>query len=143
MRNFLAALATAALSGCTLTTEWRGDPGFLLEGTRSANAAEPSTDPTAAWEVGRTTLREVLRDVGPPDEILRRGRELWLVYRYRYRKARELRLVAYGGQFFRWYDGKDVDSMVVVALDPEDRLLYVGRGRYAGDRGVLGVLLDR
>ena len=78
-RSLLLLLALALLGGCTVTTEREGDPYYVTQ----AREAE--------FEVGETTTLEVAQALGPPDEIVPRGEELWFLYRFQDRRTSRLR----------------------------------------------------
>ena len=55
MRAVAAALACALLCGCTYQVRHAGDGGFLHAPAR--------------WEPGRTSVRDVVQELGAPDVI--------------------------------------------------------------------------
>ncbi len=138
----LLSLVLLLASGCTLTTEWRGD-GALVTKTLEARQNGGNVGRMFEWERGRTTLHDVMRDLGPPDELRRVSGELWCAYRHEYRRFRRIQITGYGGaRVFTWNDGQEIDSVVIVAFDAEDRLAHHGTGRYSADSGLYDVLLD-
>jgi hypothetical protein len=133
VRRALGAFLLAALAGCTITTEWRGDARFVAESVE----AEPPN-----WTPGETHMTEVVEVLGPPDDVRRLGDELAFFYRFRYAKNREFRLVVYGAQIFRYFLGDDFDSVVIITFDADDRLAHHGQAKFSADGDLVSVLLD-
>lgn len=143
-----AALAVAALlgSGCTISVESVGDDAFLRPRAQ------------LEWRTGETTLEEVVRALGPPDELRRTnarparlrsdGRrdtqgfadddELWLVYRYRERRQNGFQ-VNYYVKVFSIDNVRTQDTTLVVAFDGHDKLRYWGFDPGGLERDFLGV----
>lgn len=108
----LALLLALAPCGCSWSVSRAGSPGFL---TRQI-----------AWTPGRTTLRDVTHQLGPPDWIRGQGDGLLVVYRFHREEERRFALEAW----LRWFTQRAdrvQDGTLVAAFDARDRLLWWGR----------------
>ena len=111
VRKGLAAclVVLSVLAGCRLETERYGDGEFL-------KAHLPT-------ERGVTTVEDVARAIGPPDEVRTPGDELWFIYRYREKTAYSL-ILTYYLDVFKWLRNDSKEAVLFVVFDRNDRLLY-------------------
>lgn len=105
--------ALLSLGGCTVTTERFGDPHYITQAAKFE------------WRTGVTSALEVAQSLGPPDEIRRRGEEMWFFYRFQDRRTSTLVLTYYLNVFQR-RSVHVIDSQLVVTFDAHDRLLTHG-----------------
>ena len=110
-RGLAAALGTLLLGGCTYHARQVGDDHFLRQ--------------PVAWTVGTTTLRDVVRDVGPPDAIRWTPDALVFVYRAQRHALSSLVLTAYLN-LFSYEPQREADATLVAGFGRDDVLLYYG-----------------
>jgi outer membrane protein assembly factor BamE (lipoprotein component of BamABCDE complex) len=119
----LALLAPLLLcSGCYFLSRSSGSKTFL------AHKEE------VAWERGKTTTLDVAQALGAPDMIERWQNELWFVYRYTEDRLARLAFKMVVTVFER-REEHQVDTRLIVAFDPEDKLLY--HATVEGEGGLL------
>jgi hypothetical protein len=113
MRRAHAALVACALllAGCTYHVRQIGDDHFL-------------GDPPA-WQIGMTTVRDVVRDFGPPDAVRWTPKELVFVYRAQ-RRANTSLVLSFYLKLFSDEQRREEDATLVAGFDGDDRLLYYG-----------------
>lgn len=125
-RAFAAALAAAlGLTGCTYHARQVGDDHWL-------------SDPVA-WTIGTTTLRDVVRDLGPPDAIRWTPGALVFVYRAQRHTESSLVLTAYLN-VFAYEPQREANATLVAGFGADDVLLYYGKSDAPDDdlRGDIG-----
>ena len=127
MRRAVAALVCwFALSGCTYHVRQIGDDRFLHAGFD--------------WQIGQTTVSDVVDALGPPDVVRWYAGRLLFVYRAERRAVASLVLTFYL-KLFSGEQGRQEDATLVAAFDDRDVLLYYGvsehpREDFAGDLGI-------
>lgn len=127
MRSAALALACSlALSGCAYHIRQVGDDRFLAA--------------RIDWEPGKTTVRDVVAALGPPDVIRWSVGRLLFVYRAERQVVSSLVLRAYLN-VFSYAPGRKEDGTLIVAFDDRDVLVYYGiseqpRSDLAGDLGL-------
>jgi hypothetical protein len=112
MRRVAGCLLCALLvCGCTYHVRRAGDDRFL---------AEP-----IEWNLGTTSVRDVVQQLGPPDAIRWSVGRLVLVYRSQRRVVTGLALSFYL-KLFSSDQTREQDGTLLLAFDDRDLLLYYG-----------------
>ncbi|HEX5068433.1 MAG TPA: hypothetical protein VFY49_20090 [Myxococcota bacterium] len=128
MRRALSALALAALllAGCTYHVRQVGDDHFLRT--------------PVAWEIGTTSVHDVVRDLGPPDIVRASPDGLVFVYRAQRRVTPGFVVTAYLNLFS--YEAKrEQDATLVATFGKDDVLKAYGVSAAPSDdlRGDMGL----
>jgi hypothetical protein len=104
----LALLAALGATACTYSTLREGDDRFLRS--------------EVDWQPGRTTLREVLSGLGPPDLIRRSSDEMIFVYRFR-SEVKTGFLISFYLNLLTRARAEQTDTTLVVTFDRRDVLV--------------------
>jgi hypothetical protein len=119
-------LCSWVLSGCTYTVRQIGDDRFLSA--------------PLDWQLGETSLQDVVAAFGPPDVIRWSFGRLFFVYRAKRQVATSFVLSFYLKVISNEY-GRQEDATLIVAFDDRDRVVYYGASEHpredlAGDLGL-------
>ena len=127
MKRAAAVLACAGvLCGCAYNVKQIGDDRFLHA--------------PIDWQLGQTTVDDVVAAFGPPDVIRWSFGRLLFVYRAKRQVATSLVLSFYL-KIFSGEIGRQEDATLVIAFDARDRVVYYGASQHprddlAGDLGL-------
>jgi len=128
MRRALTALGLVALllAGCTYHVRQVGDDHFLRT--------------PVAWEIGKTTVRDVVHDLGPPDIVRASPDGLVFVYRAQRRVTPGFVLTAYLN-IFSYEAKREQDATLVATFGKDDVLKAFGVSEAPRDdlRGDMGL----
>ena len=126
IRPIAALLCACVFAGCSYTVRQIGDDRFLHQ--------------PLDWQLGTTTVGDVVAAFGPPDAIRWSLGRLLFVYRVKRQVATSLVLTFYL-KIFSGEMGRQEDATLLVAFDDRDRVVYYGASQHpredlAGDLGL-------